>query len=334
MPLLDILSNIAAELGVRINDDVERAWLVSQINATAKDFYSVWDLHGCEREQIVSQAANQQQIALPYYVQKVIAVRDYPTRYPLTQEDSRPRYLRNLWLRPFMGYPYFRWRIKSENSAIQNDIKNAAYLTISIPTANSTLFSVVITGSTTSADKAQEIVTFPVGTTTLNTSQLWQSIDSIRKSAATDSNVTIADLDGEVLAVIPNNELLSQYMVVQVLDRMEYRQEDGLTEILYKTRFNNMVNDYDGLPCGDSYDQAIFFKTLARIYGLRGTFDKSSVFSDKAESLAALITMNKEGPIDKRIQFGTQKTFETFTKLGMSYVNGNIRVLNTGRIDR
>lgn len=334
MPLIDILSNLAAELGTRISEPTEKAWLIAQINAASKDFYAAYDFHGCEREQIVNIDPNQQQISLPYYVQKVIAVRDYNTRYPFTQEDMRPRYLRNTWLRPFMGFPYYRWRIKSQNSATQCDITNAGIITVSIPSANSTLFSVIITGGTANATREQEVLTFPIGTTSVTSSKMFQTIDSIRKTSPTELDVTISDMDSNVLAVIPNTELFTQYMLVQLLDRLEYRSEVLSAEVLFKQRFNALVNDYDGFPCGDSYDQAFFFKSLARIYGLRGDFEKSQVYTMKAESDAALITANIEGPIDKRIQFGSQKTFETFTKLGQSYVTGNIRVLNTGRLDR
>jgi hypothetical protein len=318
MPLKEILSQFGSEFGIHINIANERAYLVNLINTVARDAYVENDLKNCEREQVFEAGQYDQQIALPQYVDKVIALRYYDTRLPVTQKDMRPRYMMHSWRLPYLGYPYYRWRMKGE-SPLKRNISNAGLLKFTIAKANSSLFSIVVTGSTINSTRIQEVITFAVGTTEATTINHWQDIETIRKTANTDYNVIVLDVNDNELATIPNSELFSIYKILQVLDRNEYPVMSNLIEVLYKTRFVPFANDYDQFPCGDFYDEVIFWKAAAKYWALRDN-TKAIVCENAAENKMIRIAQNKDGPIDVRIKFGKNVVYNFYKNKGASMV--------------
>lgn len=318
MPAIDILSSLSADLGVSLNTASEKAYLLKLLNDVAREKYVENDLKNCEREQVFQYPQAAQQIALPQYVDKVIAIRDYTTRLPVTQLDMRPRYMSNTWRQPFLGYPYFKHRLKG-NSPIKSDLTTTSYLTIVLPSANTKNFSVIVAGETANAKRAQEVVLFQVGDTSKNTVSQFSVIETIRKSSATDVDVYVNDINGIELAVIPNNETTSVYRVYQVLDRNEFPSSSMLYEVLYKTRFVPFVNDYDDFVCGDFYDESLYWAVLAK-YFMRNTDtqDKAMLCHNKAEACMTRIALNKDGPIDVNLKFGKQQVFNFFSRAGQS----------------
>lgn len=322
MPLIKILSDLASTLGIRLAVPSERAFLIERTNDIAKELYTENDLKYCEREQLFELGAQDQQVAFPQDVFKIIAVREYQTRLPITQLDMRPRYVYNQWRLPYIGFPYFRWRLKGV-SPLKQDITDAGFLRITLPAGNPSLFTVIITGETANAKRIQEVVTFnPGGALTINTVNSWKNVESIRKSSTTDVDVYIYDINDVEMAVIPNGELFTEYKIVQVLDRNEYPTQSQVMEMLFKTRFVPFQNDYDQFPCGDIYDEAIYWKTLAKIYSqMDGKEEKVVMCDAKAENTMMKIAQNVDGPIEVNLKFGKNPIFNQFTKRGQSLVS-------------
>ena len=145
------------------------------------------------------------------------------------------------------------------------------------------------------------------------------SVDSIRKSSATDVDVIVTDIDGRELASIPNNELNSVYKVFQILERSEYPTSIMLYEVLYKQRYQPFINDYDEFTCGDIYDESIYWATLSKIYQREdGKEQKAMMCHNKAEACMTRIAMTEDGPLDVRINFGKNQVFQQFSRMGQS----------------
>lgn len=323
MALQNILAQVGADGGIKLNSTPELQYTVALINSVAKELYNENDLRGCEREQLIELDSDAQQIALPTYVDKLISARDYQSKMPITQNDMRPRYMWQNWRRPFLGFPNYTWRMKNVMPIMRN-ITNAGPLKISLPFAPSALFTTAITGSTVKSSRLQEVVSFypedPVdsnGCVTKETTNSFTDIISINKSDETEMDISIYDIDDNLLAALRNCDKTTRYQIVQVMDRGEQQSNTQLCEILFKLKFIPFQNDFDEFPCGDFYDEVIYWKTLAKYYSKqKDGKDYALTANAKAEDTLAKIVATAEGAIKKTLQFGKNPVFESFTEFG------------------
>lgn len=262
MSLRTIRAEIAADEGIKIDTASEKAYLDDKINKAAQELYEQNDLEGCLREQIFRTTSSDQQISLPFYVWEVRLVRNYDYLRPITVQDMRPRYHFYGWVEPFC-----RWRMKYSGHPVERNISNVGPLTITLPRACTSAFTITVIGQTGEAQRIQEYVTFAAGEVSKDTIENYIAIESFTKNRVNNEDVVIEDMGGTQLAAIPNSELKSSYTILQIADR--FQTGDGqlmLFEVLYKSRFTPMSNDDDSFICGDKFDRAIYFKTLELLY--------------------------------------------------------------------
>lgn len=302
MPLIDILSEVAADLGVDITNANDRSYLVNKINQAAKELYTSADLKGSLREQLFNIGSADQQVALPYYVDSIRGVRDYDSQLPITVQDMQPRYQAEGW-KDFLGY---KWRVKHKQYPLTRGILNIGPLTVTLSAPATGDLAVIVTGQTATASRLQETVAFSVGQQTKTTASLFTSIESIQKTAITLENVLVYDITNTLLAEIPNCEAKSSYTIIQVLDRDSVTSQDVVVEVLYKTRFTPFYNDYDSFPCGDLYDRAIFWKTLEFMFAKQDgpeNTNRAIAANAKCNQVIVDIAENQETGVALRMQF-------------------------------
>lgn len=327
MPLKDLLTRLAPDLGYSISSPQQRGDLISMINMAAKNLYDTNDLPGCLREQIFKLGTTDQQISFPSYVADVVAVRDYDSQIPITLRDMRPRYQTEGW---FDSQDYYNWRIKSEGSPIERNWICDGPITFTLAKTAAAAFTIIVVGKTPTASKFQEIVAVPIGTKAVTTTNIFlaNEIEAIYKSSATDEDITVTVIDGTIIATIPNAELAPSYTIVQVMDKLQSRGLEQLVEVLYKTRFVPFVNDYDTFPCGDEYEEAIYWQTLAYVWAKRegGTelAVKITAANTKCNDVLQKLSANKEGPKNLRMDFGINKWTNLFRRFG-AYRDNNRR---------
>ena len=293
--LYDIITELAQELGRDLNKPSDRSWILSQVNHAAREIYDTDTIVGCEREKIFTLGVEDQQVALPWYVDRCIGVRDYDLREAIEQVDMRPRYMNSAWSRQSQQYPYRQWRIKGE-SALSKNLLDEASLTISLPdgTTAPRAFSVTIVGSNSQSARLTEVVNFAAGDRTKTTDNFFAEVFSIMKTEATTYDLTVTDVQGREVSSIPSHLKRAAFMLLQVMDRGESKAQTQLVEILYKQRFELFVNDTDSFTAGDSYDKCIYWKTLEHIYAKQdGKEDKAAMCGNKAQVLLANIISNR-----------------------------------------
>lgn len=308
---LDILQEVAQDVGKSWTDPGSRSWLTRQINNAAREIYSTEDLFGCEREQIITLEANQQQITLPWYVESVLGLRNYDTRKSVELVDMRPRYSRDGWKRAAQNSPTLQYRLKGE-VALSKDLSDEAGLVISLPdgVVNTKQFSVTIVGSNSQASRVTEIITFNSGDKSKTTQNFFSGVTAILKSSETSYDLTVTDVGGNVVAFIPCHLRTVTYKLLQVLDRTEQQSQDTLVELLFKHKFEPFVNDTDCFVAGSMYDKAIYWKTMEHIYAKQdGKADDAVMCGQKAQALIANIISNSIGnKLDMQFAFGPNST--------------------------
>ena len=104
------LKSIREEIVERYGLTGQDSFVDRQINRAASELYDEYWLYLAEREQIVQVDTEQQVIALPSDVERLIAARNYLSQAKLAVHTLRPRYRKNNWTAPFTGSSYAKFR--------------------------------------------------------------------------------------------------------------------------------------------------------------------------------------------------------------------------------
>ena len=322
--LYDILTELAQEVGRDLRDSSNRLWLVQQVNHAAREIYGTEDIAGCEREQVFNVGVSDQQIALPWYMDGLIGVRDYDSGRDVQQVDMRPRYSRGGWKKPYLQSPYLQWRQKGE-SALSTNLTDEAALTLSLPDGVVAVeaFTVYVVGSNSQAARVTETVTFAIGDRTKTTTNFFGNVTSIQKSVATTYDLNVYDVGSVLVSSIPSHLKIARFLLVQILNRNETTSPTAwLVEVLYKQRFEMFVNDTDTFTAGEQYEKVVYWKTLEHVYAkLDGQEGKAMMCGGKAQGLLNAILSNSAQNLELEIQFGRNPTLECFQRTGWQAVS-------------
>lgn len=256
MSVSNILSLTSAKMGLNPSDAGQRAVLLRFLNEAAYELYMQSDMAGSLMEQVFK-VNGDQTIALPSYVGELRALREYTSMIPWSINQMRPRYNQSNWS------DFWRnWRLKNR-SPLMSSITNESVMLVVVPSVEATPITVTITGRTAAANQITETVT--VNSTSVATTNVFIDVVAVSKSQITDYDVTITDIDGKTLTVIPNNELQAWYQIVDV-STMPWLPTttsslDHYLEVLYKKALPYLSNDGDEFPA-PGYDHILSNKMM------------------------------------------------------------------------
>lgn len=276
MSLKYILSQTGVKMGLNPSDDSQRPILLRFVNEAVDELYAQSDMAGCMVEQAFK-VNGDQTIALPNYVGAVRAVREYQSLIPWNINQMRPRYNVSNWNDFWRG-----WRLKGKQ-ALQKSIVNQSVINVSVTAVESPAVVVTITGRTDTSSSITEDIT--LNATTVSSVNNWIEITAINKSRVNDYDITVSDIDNNALAVIPNNEKVSTYQIIDVstcpwLNNTQSKQDHYL-EVLYKKKLTYLSEDGDEFPA-QGYDNIIVNKVLQLWYEEQGKVDLASAYDQKA----------------------------------------------------
>lgn len=279
MSLIYILGKIGPALGLSLENNLEKQWLVREINTASKELYERQDLVDALREQLFALSGSDQQISLPYYVEQIRGLRRPATSERLPISDMRPRYATMGWAEPLL-----KWREKWK-SPLKRPITNEAPPSLSIPDVEAAPFAVVITGSTRNSARITELIIFAAGELEKPSVNQWTEIVGFMNVGPHSYDVTMEDADGVELSVLPNVADRAQYIVAQVIDSAAIAMESPyMVEVLYKNAFLFMRNDYDEFVCS-GYDDAIAWQTIGNVLAKQRPAEAALAFQKVKEIL-------------------------------------------------
>lgn len=243
MSVKNILSYAAPKMGLNPAQASQRAVLLRFLNEAADEMYTQADIAGSLMEHVFMVNGNQT-ISLPHYVGEVRAIREYFSQIPWSINQMRPRYNQSNW--PDM---WRNWRLLNR-SPLQRSITNESIVNVVVPFVENPPITVTVAGATATASNVQKVITCSA---LINPSvNQFLDISSVEKSKVTTYDVTITDVDGEMLTVIPNTELQAWYQVVDVstLPWLTQRQSnlEHYVEVLYKKALLYLSSDGDEYP--------------------------------------------------------------------------------------
>jgi len=275
MPLSLILNNVGAKMGYNPSIPTQRSVLLRFVNEAAAELYRQSDMIGVLMEQVFK-VNGDQTVALPSYVGPIRAIREFNTQIPWSISRLRPRYNQANWTDMWRNF-----RLKGRQP-LARAIVNQAQLVVTVTTEQPAV-TVSITGRTLEASNITEVVTLTnLANTTVNA---FVEVFSISKSGVTVCDVTINDIDGNVLAAIPNNELNAEYEIVDVSTLPWFNQDSGqaehFVEILYKKKLPYLSEDGDDFPA-KGYEYVIINKVLQLWCEEQGKVEEALAYDQKA----------------------------------------------------
>jgi hypothetical protein len=278
------------------------------INEAAEEIYESHDPAGC-LEEVYVRVQPGSEIALPPFVGELRAVRDVEWKTPFTLKDMRPRYHAFQWTNEWKN-----WRHKGYSPTC-TEITNAAPLRYEITEADETV-TVTTHGQTANSNRITD--EFVMDDTEKVGVESFQFIESIRKSAYTDYDINIYDVNDNVMSIIYNNELEARYVVIDVsLYPNQSCCGDGrIMEVLYKKRLRKLSQDGDCFPVPD-YDKLVADKAIQLWYERQEGKEKIAILKDQKIARTIQQKMqHKEGPLIKSMRFNRNPLLGRFRKGG------------------
>lgn len=316
--LLPIITRVAAETGIDLVQD--RQVLVDIFNAACRIFHQ--ELESTKMYREVTLIVPPDCIAsLPAYIGEVKGIREHSTEQivPLNSIGV-PRYTNKTLL-----YKIKNWRDMGD-SPVQQNLVLVGPLTLTCPGVESTPAIVQIRGQTSNANSLEESVTMTSESMTTS-NQFGPRIDNIASFSARNSDITITDGNGNVLAVLWNSAQKTRYKLIDV-SQIFWSMSDTISgntfmDVYYKVPFILAKNDTDSFGGGDDYDEAIREMMLHLNYKTQaGKEQQSKDALMRADQILKSVKDGTEDGIHKKINWGRNRFYGLFTR-GRHRMSGN-----------
>ena len=251
-----ILAQAGNKMGLNPSIASQRAVLLRRLNEAARELYAQSDMAGSLME-MVFKVNGDQTITLPSYVGKVRGVREYASMQVWHINQMRPRYNQFNWVDMWRNI-----RLKNKQ-ALMATVTNTSVGVLTVTAVENPPIVVSLSGPTKGASLTHETVVMDA--VVKQTTNAFTDYVNVIKDRQNLCDVTLSDVDGKVLTIIPNNELEAKYQILDVSSCPWLSQNtstlDNYLEILYKKTLPYLSEDGDEFPAFD-YDDAVVNKMM------------------------------------------------------------------------
>jgi hypothetical protein len=319
-----ILGQAGAKMGLNPNDPSQRPVLLRFLNEAAPELYHQADMPGSLMEQVFK-VNGDQTITCPMNVGRIRGAREIDSQLAWSINQMRPRYNTFNW--PDM---WRNLRLKNKQ-ALMATVSNQSVGVLTVPAVETPAIVVTLTGSTLLSSSITESVTMDA--VSKNTINNFTDYTAVRKDRPNNYDVTLSDVDGKVLTIIPNMELQAQYQIVDVSQcpwlQVSSSQLDHYLEILFKRALPYLSDDSQEFPANDC-DNIVVNKMLqlwaeeqnkldiAMSYDAKATRSLARITEEQnraTEDVVALVS-NPHDSIMPRIRQGRRKNYRGYGARG------------------
>lgn len=314
--LNDILTFLRQD-GVNTNDSAQKANAIIKINQACRRLYQKYELVGSTDEELLQVHVSSHQVALPRHIGEVRMLRAGYMQHPIDLWEAYQRYHESGDTR----VSHLNYRTRPARP-LERSLDNASQLSFLLPLADTAANSFVVIGKGENSNNIVESVSIPAGTLEVSTVNSFEEIREILRVSGTTYDVTVADVEDNILAVIPNNAKESKYNVIQVLEST-YTSATGVgyypVECIYQKALFELKDDNDSFVCGDAYDEAIYWEVKL--------FDAAKQKDDMAykaaetmrDSIVAAISHNRIKGKSRKIDIAEPSAFKISRYIKRSY---------------
>tara|TARA_R100000664_G_scaffold7716_2_gene12932 strand:+ start:434 stop:1402 length:969 start_codon:yes stop_codon:yes gene_type:complete len=270
-----ILDRVGKKLGINPNDNHQRSIMLDYLNEAAQELYEESDMVGSLTEDSFY-VQGDKTIALPSNVSSIRAMREKESQYPWVLTNLTERYSRNN-----VEQDDRTWRVRGYEPF---KVTPTSYSGIKA-TATQAMPEITLTVVGTRSDASRFVEEVEMDGTSNTFSTTFTSIESVIKSDVCTYDISIKQSDDTVLAVIPNNEKESRYLICDVSEypwESTATQDDEHTlEVLYKKKLPYLSKDSDEFPA-DGYDNILINKVMQLFLEEQGKMEEARIYDQKA----------------------------------------------------
>lgn len=270
-----ILDRVGKKLGINPNDNHQRSIMLDYLNEAAQELYEESDMVGSLTEDSFY-VQGDKTIALPSNVSSIRAMREKESQYPWVLTNLTERYSRNN-----VEQDDRTWRVRGYEPF---KVTPTSYSGIKA-TATQAMPEITLTVVGTRSDASRFVEEVEMDSTSNTFSTTFTSIESVIKSDVCTYDISIKQSDDTVLAVIPNNEKESRYLICDVSEypwESTATQDDEHTlEVLYKKKLPYLSKDSDEFPA-DGYDNILINKVMQLFLEEQGKMEEARIYDQKA----------------------------------------------------
>jgi len=324
MSVKHILSLVGNKAGMNPANDKERSIMLRWLNEATVELYDQSDMVGSLIEQVF-RINGDQTISMPADVGTIRACREFNSNLPWHINQLRPRYTQFNWKDQWRNF-----RLKNKQ-ALMATVTNQSVGVITVPFIENPPIVVSVTGPTANATSVSEDIT--MSSLSMTTTNAFLDYSSVKKNVINACDVTLSDVDGKLLTVIPNNQFHARYQIIDVSLfpwlQVNTGTFDNYMEVLYKKTLNILSNDDDEFLTGE-YDYILVDKVLQLWNEEQGKSEVALAYDAKAtRSLArkqeeqnretedeVSLVANPHDTIHRRIGTGLRRRWGSYNGYG------------------
>jgi len=298
MPVSYILRTAGTKTGLNPNSDRSRSTLLRWLNEAQEELYDESDPPGSLQEQAFK-VNGDQTISMPYNVGPIRGVREIDSQIVWSMNRMRPRYAQFNWPDSWRNI-----RLISRQ-ALMATVTNQSNAVITVPFVENPPIVVSLTGPTPDGTSINEDII--MSSASMQSVNVFLDYTAIKKNIINTCDVTVSDIDGKLLTVIPNNQINAQYQIYDVsvcpwLAKSTSSLEHYL-EILFKKARTILSNDDDEFIFGPGYDNVIVNKILQLWNEEQGKADLATAFDTKATRSLARKQQDQHRATEDKVNF-------------------------------
>lgn len=295
MSLGYVLAQAGAKMGMNPSQPSDRLVLLRFANEAAEELYDSFDPPGSLMEEVFK-VNGDQTISMPYYVGEVRGVRESDSWATWHINQLRPRYNQFNWPDA--------WRnIRLKNTqCLAATIINQSVGVFTVKAVEDPPVTLTIAGRTD--DSAEMNETVVMDSTTKMTVNQYSDYSLLRKDRCNTYDITLSDVDGRFMSIIPNNMLESLFQVYDVSmcpwTQQNTSVQDHYLEILFKKALPWYQNDSDTFPA-QKYDNIWVNKILQLWAEEQGKMSDALAWDAKATRSAARKKENRNESTEDKV---------------------------------
>lgn len=286
----------------------DRAVALRDINFAWRELWFVDDMPSSVQE-VTVQADENARMSLPYYVNKLRAVKPNCSRFPQIQllmprtQYDEGQYIQSPFTWQFLG-----------TSPLNASITNATTLNLAFAEAVEEQTTVTLVGPTDNSMEDREQIIFLPGEATKKTTKRFTDLTQAVKDALTATDLLICDYNDVELGRIPNAFFEARNTIVQITDKCNQPaccSPCRCYDILFKRECPILYYDEQYIPNG--FDQALMTKTMEWILLPKDDQEKKALlFADKTKALMALTNEDNDQGLRRKLDLGRNPFTSTY----------------------
>lgn len=283
MAVGDILTRAGQKIGLNKDNPEQRITLLRFLNEAAREAFPQADVAGTLMEQCFK-INGDQTLTLPYYVGWPRAVRQLDSGQAWHLNMMRPRYNQFNWVDAWRNI-----RIKNQQ-ALMTSVTNSSFGVVTVPEVETPSVVVTLSGPTATASLINE--TIVMDKTSKQSKNQFLDYVAVKKDRRNNFDVTLSDVDGKQLTIIPNVCLEAKYQILDVSTCPWLPQNTSIIsnymELLYKKALLPLYDDADEYPAFN-YDDVLVNKMMQLWCEEQEKTEKAIAYDTKATRTLARI---------------------------------------------